>query len=137
MRILGLPKLADKYARALVIAGRSYEANVRAHTRQITLRRNTLSSIRFYVKGHARVFARAPKQTGAMRQETTAVHEKAAVAKVEIKSGGYIDETLSVADAVKALGLSGDGVGGFLGVRSPEVLQGTGMHTATPVKTAR
>ena len=55
--------------------------------------------------------------------------------EVTLKSDGSVDCILSVAEVVKMLGLTGTGINQFVGIRSNQVLSGTGLaQCASSVK---
>ena len=53
-----------------------------------------------------------------------------AATEVTIRSDGNVEHEMTTADVCKSLGLDGDGTGQYVGLRSFEVLLGTGMSTS-------
>ena len=63
------------------------------------------------------------------RKDGPAMSHNAAI-EVTIRSDGNVEHEMSTADVCKTLGLDGDGTGQCVGLRSFEVLLGTGMSTS-------
>ena len=78
-----------------------------------------------------------PNAAGTTKRKHHDPIEAAHAPVVTIMSDGTIDTQMSIADVCRTLGLTGDGIGQSVAVRSHEVLAGTGIaHTADTVKIA-